>query len=181
MASKIPASSFASRVSTLPRRRTTSRSARARITCACRRTELVPIRAPFGKSANDFALCERNASRGSSRGSNAAMPSPSGKIVGTSFIEWTARSMRPSSSASPSSLVKRPLPPASASERSWIRSPDVLSGHYFAVRARARQKRLDHIRLDMGKFGATRADTQLSGRMALRHGAVRSRGNAKLA
>ncbi len=42
-----------------------------------------------------------------------------------SFEECTARSMAPASSASSISLVNRPLPPASASGRSWIMSPVV--------------------------------------------------------
>ena len=42
-----------------------------------------------------------------------------------SLAECTARSMRPSSSASSISLVNRPLPPTSASGRSWMASPVV--------------------------------------------------------
>src|SRR3954452_21825784 len=73
------------------------------------------------------------------------MTRPSGKAVGRSFAEWTARSIAPSSSAMSSSLVNRPLPPASDSGRSWIASPVVLmtlsgsrsSGHRCAAARRA--------------------------------------------
>jgi len=56
----------------------------------------------------------------------AAMTSPAGSSAGMSFSEWTAQSMRPSSSAASISWVNRPLPPISASVRSWIRSPVVV-------------------------------------------------------
>ena len=49
------------------------------------------------------------ASRGSSRGGTAASTRPAGSSVGRSFRLCTARSARPSSSASSISLVKRPL------------------------------------------------------------------------
>src|SRR5690606_3204499 len=66
------------------------------------------------------------ASRTSSRGSMDAIVRPPGSSVGMSFMEWTARSISPASRASSISFVKSPLPPASASGRSWMRSPVVL-------------------------------------------------------
>ena len=61
-----------------------------------------------------------------------------------SFIECTARSMSPANRASSSSLVNRPLPPASISGRSVILSPVVLmmtSSHCSGVRPCAAPKR----------------------------------------
>ena len=43
-------------------------------------------------------------------------------------MEWTASAIRPASIASSSSLVNRPLPPASVRVRSWMRSPEVTMG-----------------------------------------------------
>ena len=54
------------------------------------------------------------ASRTSSRCSSGAEREAGGRTVGMSFMECTARSIAPASSASSISLVKRPLPPASA-------------------------------------------------------------------
>src|SRR5688572_5639185 len=56
------------------------------------------------------------------------MAKPSGSAAGMSFMEWTAMSARPSWSAFSSSLMKRPLPPAAARLRSWMRSPSVTIG-----------------------------------------------------
>lgn len=128
VASASPASSFANRVSTLPRNTETFKSRRANNTCACRRKLAVPTVAPAGKSANVFAFKLTNASRGSSRSGTQASVIPSGNRVGRSFSECTARSIRPSNSASSSSFVKRPLPPASIKVRSWMRSPLVTIG-----------------------------------------------------
>ena len=76
VASTSPASSLRSRVSTLPRNDTTLRSGRSRFTSACRRSEAVPTTAPAGSSRSDFALRLMKTSRGSSRGSTAAMIRP---------------------------------------------------------------------------------------------------------
>src|SRR5215813_2623469 len=66
------------------------------------------------------------ASRGSSRSGTAASTSPSGSSVGRSLRECTARSARPSRSASSISFVKRPLVPTLANGTSVILSPVVL-------------------------------------------------------
>ena len=71
----------------------------------------------------DFALRLMKASRGSSRCMNADSSRPSGSTVGMSLEECTAKSMLPAIRASSISLVNRPLPPTSASGRSWMRSP----------------------------------------------------------
>ena len=78
-----------------------------------------------GNSISDFALAAMKASRWSSRAGTAANTMPAGMRVGRSFMECTAASMRPSSRASSSSLVNRPLPPWSC-RRPWIRSPLVM-------------------------------------------------------
>ena len=90
-----------------------------------RRTDDVPTRAPSLRSAMRRARVAISASRGSSRGSTAAMAMPGARCNSMSFMEWTARSMRPSSSAASISLVNRPLPPTSASGRSVTASPEV--------------------------------------------------------
>ena len=128
VASASPASSFASLVSTFPRKTDTRRSRRANSTCAWRRRLAVPTFAPAGNAASVCAFKLTNASRGSSRSGTHASTMPSGKRVGRSFKEWIARSMRPSNSASSSSFVNSPLPPASISVRSWMRSPLVTIG-----------------------------------------------------
>ena len=118
VASAAPSSSLRSRVSTLPRNVMTSRSGRSRFTCACRRSEAVPTTAPRGNSRSALARRLMNTSRTSSRGRKAASTRLSGRKVGTSLAECTARSMLPASSASSISLVNSPLPPASANGRS---------------------------------------------------------------
>ena len=58
----------------------------------------------------------------------AASMKPGGSSAGTSFIECTARSARPSAIAFSSSLTNRPLPPAWSSRRSMSSSPRVDIG-----------------------------------------------------
>jgi FAD/FMN-containing dehydrogenase len=60
--------SFFSRVCTLPRNSTTSRSGRRLSSCALRRSDEVPTFAPSGRSASPAAAGETKASRTSSRG-----------------------------------------------------------------------------------------------------------------
>ncbi len=52
---------------------------------------------------------------------------PSGNAIGTSFIECTARSARPSKSAASNSLTNNPLPPIFAKGVSKILSPCVTN------------------------------------------------------
>ena len=113
------------RVCTLPRIGTISRSGRCASIWTARRTELVPTRARCGRFSKLRARGAMSASRASSRIGKAQSWNPRGSSNGTSLALWTARSMRPSASASSSSLTKRPLPPTSASARSWMRSPVV--------------------------------------------------------
>ena len=61
--------------------------------------------------------------------------------VAMSFIECTARSISPASSASSISLVNSPLPPTSDSGRSWMRSPEVLMTHDLDPRLRQARAR----------------------------------------
>ena len=137
VASAAPSASLRSRVPTLPRMGTTVTSGRRARSCARRRSDPVPTRAPAGRPARppaassgpspcpSPALRRISTSRGSSRAGVQAISRPSGSQVGTSFIECTARSMRRSSSASSISLVNSPLPPMAASGRSVMRSPEV--------------------------------------------------------
>ena len=127
VASATPSSSLRSRVSTLPRIGTTLRSGRTCSTWACRRSEEVATVAPFGRSASDRGLAaDEGIAHVLARQQAGDRSSPAGSSVGMSFMECTARSISPASRASSSSLVNRPLPPASASGRSWMRSPVVL-------------------------------------------------------
>ncbi len=82
--------------------------------------------APCGRWLISAATGDRKASRGSSRGNSAAITRPAGSSAGMSFMECTAISMRLSKRASSISLVKRPLPPISASGRSRTWSPVVV-------------------------------------------------------
>ena len=126
IASYCPSSSLRSRVSRLPRRLLiTSCGYLARSTASRRRLE-VPTTAPAGSSSRPAYLLETKASRGFSRAEMTGSAKPSGITMGTSFIECTARWARPSSIATSSSLMNRPLPPISASGRSRIWSPLVV-------------------------------------------------------
>src|SRR5690606_9556706 len=128
MASNSPASSFASRVPTLPRRGMISRSGRRVASWHWRRRLEVPTRAPAGSSLSASYLLETKASRGSSRSRMAASTKPDGISAVTSFMECTAMSARPSRMAISSSLMNRPLPPILESARSSTSSPRVVMG-----------------------------------------------------
>src|SRR6266705_2429205 len=121
-----PRSSFARRVSRLPRRGFTFSAGWRSRNCASRRRLEVPMMLPGGKASRLALRFDTRQSRGSSLEVIAARQKPSGRRIGTSFAECTARSARPSSSAASSSLTKRPLPPIWASGRSTIRSPRVV-------------------------------------------------------
>mmetsp|Transcript_44 Transcript_44/g.177 ORF Transcript_44/g.177 Transcript_44/m.177 type:complete len:289 (+) Transcript_44:329-1195(+) len=94
--------------------------------CDWRRRDAVPTTAPSGNCDKESYFKHKNASLTSSRGNMHGNTIPSGKYVGTSFIECTAMSMRPSSKASSSSRVNKPLPPISANGWSKTLSPVVL-------------------------------------------------------
>src|SRR5690606_15294904 len=128
MASKSPLSSLASRVFTLPRRSSSSRSGRRARSCAWRRSDEVPTRAPCGSSSKRATWLETKASKGSARSRMAPMAKPDSSSIGTSFSECTAMSAWPACMATSSSLRNRPLPPICASGRSSTWSPRVLSG-----------------------------------------------------
>ena len=108
------------RVSTLPRRPSTRRSGRSAPSCAVRRVEAVPTRAPCGTSAQ-----RRRAGRTRRRGGPraAAPPRARGRAASSvvrSLAECTATSIGPSRSASSSSELKTPRPPSS--QKLWRRS-----------------------------------------------------------
>ena len=126
MASKSPLSSFFMRVSRLPRSCSISKSGRKLSIWACLLKLDVPILAPFGRSRSLTLFLLNTASRGSSLSVIQRRCSPSGKKVGTSFMEWTARWALPSRSASSISFTKSPLPPTLASGTSRILSPVVF-------------------------------------------------------
>ena len=128
MASNCPSSSFRSRVCKFPRRGSSFKSGLSARSCACRRKLLVPTTAPRGNSWSEAKRGLTNASAGSSRSSTAASTKPSGKSIGTSLSECTAKSACPCSSANSSSFTKRPLPPILDRLRSSTSSPRVESG-----------------------------------------------------
>ena len=78
------------------------------------------------------------------------MTMPSGSAVGMSLAEWTAISTAPARSASSISLVNRPLPPASISGRSVMRSPVVRIGDDQDRLLRERQRRREPARVSAG-------------------------------
>ena len=80
--------------------------------CAERRRLEVPTLAPAGMPSRLAYRLETKASRASSRARIAASSNPAGRSAGTSFIECTAMSARPSARAFSSSLTNSPLPPA---------------------------------------------------------------------
>ena len=112
-----------SRVSTLPRIATTSRSGRARSSWAARRGEPVPTRAPSGSCARVIPSRAHSASRGSSRGGAQVSVISSSGAVGRSFQEWTTTSTSPSSSACRTAVTNTPVPPICARGLVRSRSP----------------------------------------------------------
>ena len=112
-------------MSTFPRNGSHRNPGNACFNCTVRRKLDVPIRALAGSPSRVVAELLTSASRGSARGSTAAISSPSGSTAGTSFIECTAISASPDSSTVSSSLTKTPLPPSVLSETSCLRSPSV--------------------------------------------------------
>ena len=125
MASYKPASNLDKRVPTLPRKSIISRSGRCFKIWHLRRRLEVPTFAPCGNSAKLLYVFETKASNGSSRSQITASVNPSGNAIGTSFMECTAKSARPSSNASSNSFTNKPLPPILAKGVSKILSPCV--------------------------------------------------------
>ena len=109
----------AMRVPTLPRISTISRSGRRACTCAARRGDPVPTRAPVGRVSRVRLSRATRASRGSSRSRIAAMTSPGHGSAGKSLRECTATSTPPGVSPSRrrwrSAAAKTPVPPRVAS------------------------------------------------------------------
>ena len=131
-ASKSPASSFRSRVSTLPRMPANRACGRTLRNCAARRTLPVPTtaspssrRRAAAKSSRPACARRTMASRGSSRGRTAPMSSPSGSTADMSFALCTAMSTSSARRASSISLTNRRLPPTSDSGACCSRSPAV--------------------------------------------------------
>ena len=162
VASATPSSSLRSRVSTLPRNGTTSRSGRSRSISACRRSDEVPTVAPCGSSAMDLRLAaDEGVARVLARqegGEHQARPAAPSACPSTNAPRGRSR---PASSASSISLVNRPLPPASASGRSWMRSPLVridLDRDPSGEAVRRGQRRAHHARLRQRQRAAARAD-----------------------
>ena len=123
MASYSASSSLRSRVLTLPRRNLISRSGRLDRNWHSRRKLEVPTTLPAGNASRVRYWLLTKASEGSSRAQITPSPNPAGNAMGTSFMECTAMSARPSNSASSSSFTNRPLPPTLASGTSSNWSP----------------------------------------------------------
>ena len=119
IASYSPRSSLARRVSTLPRRvaQLRGRGWRAAI-CACA-AQAGGADAPRPRQLGERGVAAARRTRRAgprARGSPPAR-SPAAARAGTSFIECTARSARPSASALSSSFTNRPLPPTLSRRR----------------------------------------------------------------
>ena len=112
-----------SRVSMLPRSGSTDSVGSSARSCALRRADAVPIRMP-GRISD----APHSASRGSSLAGYAPTASPAASVEVMSLAECTATSMRPSRSASSSSLTKTPRLPISPNGRVRSRSPAVVIG-----------------------------------------------------
>ena len=128
IASYSPESNLANLVLTLPRSSLTWRWGNAARTWHWRRRLEVPITLLLGICAKLWKLLETKASEGSSLLQMTSNPSPWGNSIGTSFIECTAISARPSSIALSNSLTKRPFPPTLANGVSSNLSPRVVIG-----------------------------------------------------
>ena len=89
-------------------RSTTSRPRPSARSCAARRGEPVPTRAPAGSSPRVRPSRATSTSRGSSRGGTAASDEPAAGAVGRSLSECTARSTSPASRASRSAVTNTP-------------------------------------------------------------------------
>ena len=114
------------RVSTLPRIGTTSRSGRIIFSSAIRRAAPVPTLAPAGRSASFRPSRATSASFTAARSVTAARCSPSGAAVGRSFSECTAKSISPAYSASRRALTNTPVPPITDSASREV-SPYVVT------------------------------------------------------
>mmetsp|Transcript_2771 Transcript_2771/g.6662 ORF Transcript_2771/g.6662 Transcript_2771/m.6662 type:complete len:254 (+) Transcript_2771:470-1231(+) len=126
VAATSPSPSLRSRDWTLPLKLMTLKEGNLFRICARRRSDALPMTDPSGSSASELPTGEMKASRTSSLGSVQGRTVPSGRYVGTSFIECTAMSTRPSRRASSISFVNRPFPPMSASGCCSTLSPVVL-------------------------------------------------------
>lgn len=92
-----------------PRISTNRISGRSANSIACRRGLVVATLAPEGNICSPQCSSQTNASRASTRCGIAASANLSSSVVGRSFSECTARSIRPSNSASSISLIKIPF------------------------------------------------------------------------
>ena len=126
MAAYCPSSNLRRRVCKLPRSDSIFKWGKRACNWLWRRKLEVPTTLPSGRLAKLSKSFETNASRASSRSPMAAMVNPSGRFIGTSFIECTAKSARPSAKACSSSFTNKPLPPIRANGESRIWSPIVV-------------------------------------------------------
>ena len=84
-----------------------------------------------------------------------------------SFMLWTARSMRSSSSASSSSLVKTPLPPITRSELCAVAVSRGADDHELGGNSVAREPGAHEFRLPASQRAAPRPNPQRISRLAL--------------
>ena len=120
IAAYCPSSNLRNRVCKLPRKDSIFRCGKRACNWLWRRKLEVPTMLPSGRAAKLSKSFETKASRASSRSPIAAIANPSGKFMGTSFIECTAKSARPSANACSSSFTNKPLPPMRANGESRI-------------------------------------------------------------
>ena len=124
VASATPSSSLRSRVSTLPRSGTIDKIGAQALHHRLPAQRRGADRRAARQLGDGLRLAADEQRRAGPRAPETpTAPGPSGSTVGMSLDECTARSIVPATSASSISLVNRPLPPTSASGRSWMRSP----------------------------------------------------------
>ena len=104
-----------------PRMGTMLRSGRTRNSCAARRGEPVPTRAPSGSVSNVQPAVVQRQSAVAPRGGIARISKPGQGSAGRSLQLWTAKSICPSSSARRIALANTPVWPCCAKSTRWAR------------------------------------------------------------
>ncbi len=143
---KLPFSIFLRRVWTFPRKFTTLIVGFIANNWAHRRRDADPTTEPFGRSLIVLYFLQMNTSLVSSLSKLHGRMVPSGSQVGTSFIECTQISTEPSSKATSSSFVNKPLPPIS--DKAWFKilSPYIVKYHWNLSKKGGRQYIIINIR-----------------------------------
>ena len=141
------------------------RSGRSVSICAARRREPVPTRAPSGSVSNVVPGLATSASRTSARGRQAANSVSAKRAGGASLAEWTAASIRPSSSASSNARTKHALSADLGERCVGFTVAAALDDHRFRLHVLLGQGVADQLGLRQRQNAAARAQPQTA-----RHG-----------